>query len=224
MAKEWSWSWSKYEAYQTCPKRFYECMLQKNYVDTGEALVWGREVHVGLANAAVGKAPLPPALENYQQWIDQIKDPSLPGKVLVEQQLAITRNFQPTSWFADNTWMRAVVDFVRIDGPVALSWDWKTGKIKHNSHQLMISSQALFSHYPGLKKIKTEFVWLKEGCKTPEIFDRSTIVHAWPPILEGVKEMEQAAKTLNYPPKPNRLCRAHCPVISCPFFGKAFRS
>ncbi len=218
MAKSFSWSFSKYKNYQTCPKKFYEVDLAKNFIEDTEQLKWGNEVHKALANACTGKAPLPDSMREYQTWVDQIRDG--PGELLVEQQLAITRDLQPCAWFAHNAWFRSIVDVVRIDGSVALSWDWKTGNMKHDSRQLMLSSQALFSHYPKLKRIKTEFIWLKDDCKTPESYSRDKIVHEWLGILDGVKQMEDAAATVTYEPKPNNLCARYCPVTSCEHHGK----
>lgn len=234
--KVWSWSYSKYKNYDTCPKRHYEVDLAHNFTESSDQLVWGNEVHQALAGACQGK-PLPDSMADYKRWTDEMatglfggdgypswmKYLALPGSsLLIEQKLAITQDFQKTSWFADNAWFRAVCDATRLDPTktVALSRDWKTGKLLHDSRQLMLASQALFCHIPTLRRIRTEFVWLKEDCVTQETFDRGTIVREWPPVLTQVAEMKKAADTMSYPPKPGRLCARYCPVISCPFHGK----
>ena len=223
MAKTFAWSYSKAKNYLTCAKRYYEVDIAKNFADSTEQLLWGNEVHKALADACTGKTPLPASMKDYQIWVDRYAGTDLPGQLLVEQQYAITRDFRPTQWFAGNVWFRSVCDLLRIDGPVARSVDWKTGKPIHDSRQLMLSAQCVFAHHPQVKRIYTEFVWLKENdlaAVTPEVFNRDTIVREWPPVLEIAKEMEHAAATMNYPPKPGKLCARYCPVLSCTFHGK----
>jgi hypothetical protein len=224
MAKGWTWSYSKFKNFVACPKRNYEVDIAKNYTDSSEQLVWGNEVHKALADACTGKAPLPDSMKDYQRWVDEMVDkPGRPGKLLVEQKLALTEDFQATSFFANNVWYRGVCDVARIHGDIALARDWKTGKILDDSRQLMLMAQLLFVHNPLLKRIKTEFVWLKDDCVTGEWFARDTIMRNWPPVLDVVKQMKHAADTMTYLPIPGRLCARYCPVLSCPFHGKSHR-
>lgn len=220
MAKEWAWSYSRKKNFDTCPKRHHEVDVLKNYVEVSEQLTWGNAVHKALADACTGKAPLPATMKSYQARVDEIASPSLPGRVVVEQKYAITRDFKPTSYFAPDVWYRGICDVARINGPVAIARDWKTGKVKHDSIQLMLMATCLFVHIPELRRIKTEFVWLQEDCVTPELWDRRTIMQQWTAILPEIVAMEQAYKTLSFPPKPGKLCRRWCPVTSCPYNGK----
>lgn len=220
MAKEWSWSYSKFKNYDVCPLRHYEVDLAKNYVDSSDALTWGNEVHAAMGNACKGTTPLPDSMKDHQKWVVKYASPGLPGELKVEQQYAMTRDFQPTSWFGYNAWFRAKVDLLRIFGPAARAVDWKTGKMLHEPRQLMLSSQVIFAHHPQVQRIHTDFVWFKEDCSTPEVFDRATIHREWPVVLDRVKQMEDAARTMTYPPKPGRLCARYCPVQHCQFHGK----
>jgi hypothetical protein len=222
MTKSWSWSFSKLKNYDTCPKRHYEVDLAKNYSDEGgEALVWGNEVHGALAAAIKNKTPLPDTMRDYQKWVDRVLDG--PGELQVEKKYAITKDFQPTSWFADNAWYRGIGDVVRIDGPVALILDWKTGKVLVDSVQLMLMAQCIFAHFPNVKVVRSEYVWLKDDCSTPEIYTRADVAGGWVGLLPRIKELENAAVTMTYPPKPGKLCYKWCPVMSCPFHGKSHR-
>ena len=215
-----SWSYSKYKAYDVCPRRHYEVDIQKNFVDDTEQLKWGNQVHKAMADAALGKSDLPDSMKDYQRWIDKYASPGLPGELKVELKYAVTKDFEPTAWFARNVWFRGVCDLQRISGPVAVAIDWKTGKVLHDSRQLMLMAQCIFVHYPEVQRVLTEFVWLKDDCTTPETFNRNTIMNGWPPILDHVKQMESAAQTLSYPPKPGKLCARYCPVSTCQYHGK----
>lgn len=223
-AKEWSWSYSKLKNFEVCPKRMYEMDIAKNYVeelDPNGALAWGNRVHDELKRTLQGgalSADLQPLL---QHWVDRVK--AGPGQLLVEQKYAITRMFQKTAYFADDVWYRGIGDVVRIDRDLALVLDWKTGKILEDSVQLMLMAQCLFAHYPALRYVRAEFVWIKDDCTSPELFSRQEVADQWVGLLDRVNDMEQAAKAMNYPPKPNRLCKNYCAVTSCPFHGKGAR-
>jgi hypothetical protein len=101
-----------------------------------------------------------------------------------------------------------------------MTTDWKTGKILEDSVQLMLVAQALFSHFPQLQRVGTEFVWLKDDATSPEVFDRAEVAREWAGLLPRVSGMEIASTTMTYPPKPGHLCKKYCPVASCPFHGK----
>lgn len=214
-----TWSYSKLKNGEACLKKHYEVDLAKNYTEDTEQLTWGNTVHKALATACTGGA-LPAEMTPYQHWVDRVK--SGPGKLLVEQKLAIQRDFAPCSYFAPAVWFRSVGDVIRVDGPVALGLDWKTGKVLHDSVQLMLLAQCIFSHYPEVQRVRTEFIWLKDDCTTHEIWDRPTIARAWVTLLPRVQVLEDAARTMNYPPKPGRLCRKYCPVTACPYHGKGY--
>jgi hypothetical protein len=221
MAKEWSWSFSKKKNYDTCPKKFYEVDIQKNFTESTEQLDYGNAVHKALADACSGVTNLPAPYAYLQPWVDIVK--KSPGKLKVEEKYAITRDFQKTQYFAHNTWYRGICDVLKINGDTATALDWKTGKMNHDSIQLMLMATCIFIHYPEIKEVKTRFVWLKENCTTRDEWHKGTIMSEWPNVINEVNAMEEATKTLTFPPRPSGLCRKHCPVNSCPFWGKGGR-
>jgi hypothetical protein len=217
--KEWSWSYSKLKNYAECPKRMYETDIAKSVKDAGgEALEWGNLVHETLAKRLSQKVPLPPTMQNYEYWADRIDRGT--GRLFVEQKYAITRDFRPTTYFANDVWYRGIGDVVRIDKNVGLVVDWKTGKVLEDSVQLMLMAQCLFSHFPELTHVRSSFVWLKDGCETPELFTRQEVANKWLTLLPKVHALEAATRSLNFPPKPGRLCKSYCRVEQCPFWKK----
>lgn len=224
-AKEWAWSYSKLKNFETCAKRMYEIDLCGNFketLDPNGPLAWGNRVHDVFKAVLRDKQPIPDdLLELLGPWVDRVRRG--PGELLVEQKYAITRQFQKTAYFAKDVWYRGIGDVVRIDRDLALVLDWKTGKILEDSVQLLLMAQCIFSHYPTVKYVRSEFVWLKDDCTTPELFSRQEVAQAWTDLLPRVAAMEQAAQTMTYPPKPNGLCKRHCVVTSCPFHGKGAR-
>ena len=220
MGKEWAWSFSKLKNFETCPHRHQQVDLLKNFSDEGgEALMWGNSVHTSLANALGKGVPLPKEMAAYQKWVDRVNSGS--GQLLVEQKYAITRDFEKTQYFAPNVWYRGIGDVVRIDGSVALVLDWKTGRVKDDYTQLALMAQCIFSHFPFVKKVRSEYVWLAEDCSTPELFTRQDLADTWVGLLDRVRMMENAHKTQTYPARPGKLCKSWCPVKTCQHNGKA---
>lgn len=222
MSKEWAWSFSKIKNYETCEYRYQQVDVLKNYTDAGgAALTWGTNVHNTFAKALKTKAPLPEEMRTYQPWIDRVL--AGPGDLLIEQKYAIRKDFTPTAYFANDVWYRGIGDVVRIDDIVALVLDWKTGRIKEDSVQLALMAQCIFSHFPKVLRVRSEFVWLQEDTSTPEIFDRPDMAQLWMGLLPRVNALKTAHDTNTFHPKPSRLCREHCPVKNCIHHGKSFR-
>ena len=216
--KEFAWSYSKLKNFETCPKRHLEVDIKKSFVEDTENLKWGNSAHDALAKACAGKAPLPDDFNAFQKWIDAVRGG--PGQLLVEQKYAIKRDFGPCTWFDHKTWYRGIADVVRVSGQVALAIDWKTGKVLSDSVQLMLMAQCIFTHFPEVQRVRTEFVWLAHDCTTPEVYSRQDVADGWVALLPRVQRLEQASKDQSYPPKPGRLCKNWCPVSSCPHNGK----
>jgi len=217
--KPFTWSYSKLKNYETCPKRYYNIDVAKKFKEEeSDQLSYGNNLHKALAEAIDGKKPLPPSFQKLQPWVDRVATGT--GKVLVEQQLAITADFTPTTWFGDDVWFRGVVDVLKIVGPVALVMDWKTGKILEDGVQLALFAQCVFSHHPEVQKIRTEFIWLKEDAKTRADFSRADMVSVWGGLMPRVQMLKNAHASMEFPPKPQGLCKRYCPVSSCPHYGE----
>ena len=161
---------------------------------------------------------LPIGMEMYEPMAAKLA--SAKGKVLVEQQLAINKDFGPTAWFAPDAWFRAKIDVAVVNGPVALLGDYKTGKIIEDSVQLTLAAAAFFAHQADVKKIRSRFYWLGDGCETDVDVARADMPAFWGSIWPRVQALKTAYDTDNYPPVPGRLCRRWCPVKSCEFWGK----
>jgi hypothetical protein len=236
--KPFAWSFSRASAFELCPKRHYEIDIAKNFSDgESEALLWGSEVHGALAAAvlhtaglpgikkgrdSITPAPLPDSMKGYQPWINTICTGE--NQIFVEQQFAVTRDYKPTGWFDSDVWLRCICDLLVVKGNAAHAFDWKTGKIKHDSRQLAIVAKCVFAHYPEVDKCKTRFIWLKDGTVSFEQYDRTSIMRELTPALELAKRMEVAAVTNEYPPNPGGLCFKHCPILTCQYHGKRIRN
>jgi hypothetical protein len=215
--KPFAWSYSKIKNYETCPKRHYHIDVAKDVKETeSDQLRFGNALHAALAERCdpTKNKPLPTPFAKYDDWAKwAIGDGS--GQILVEQKLAIRRDFAPTGYFDKDVWYRGVADVAKIFGPVALAIDWKTGKIVEDSVQLALMAQCLFSHHPEVQKIRTEFVWLAEDATTRADFTRDDMIELWAGMLPRVGALEHAYEVSEYPAKEGGLCKRWCPVTQC---------
>lgn len=216
--KPFTWSYSRLKNYESCPKRHFHIDIEKSVKEEdSEQLLWGNDVHKALADYISKKVELKPPFKPYQPWADKIM--STPGELLVEQKLAITKEFGPTGFFDKNVWFRAVGDVIKLNGPVALIGDWKTGKIVEDSQQLALSAACVFAHYPSVQMVRSEFIWLKEDASSRADFKRSDMASMWRGLWPRIEALEAAHNACDYPPKPGSLCRKWCPVAKCPHHG-----
>lgn len=225
--KEWSWSYSKLKNFEVCPKRHFHIDLARDVKEEeSDNLIYGNLLHEhmakyvdkGIALPAGTTGDFPPYNSPVnQKWADIVKN--APGRTLVEQKYAITRAHEPRKYFDRDVWYRGIGDVVKLNGPVGLIIDWKTGKIVEDSVQLALMAQCMFSHYPELQAVRAEFVWLKEDATTRQNFKRTDMVGLWNSLMPRVNTLEASSKAMNYPPKPGHLCRKWCPVTQCPHQG-----
>lgn len=235
--KSFTWSYSKLKNGEICLKRHYEIDVAKTWKDVAQddpnsALAYGNRVHDAMHRRLDIKRPLPPDMVDYEYFVKKVEEKAaLPGaQLMVEQKFAFTREFGPCSYFAGNVWYRGIAD-VLVLVPLAVrghdlwgAWvaDWKTGGIKDEPVQLALMAQSIFAHFPKVIHVKSIYYWLKENAETVEEFARSDMIKFWPSMLRRVAVLEEAARSMNYPPTHNSLCKNFCPVQSCPFHRKEF--
>lgn len=218
--KSFSFSYSKLKNFETCAFRYLQIdVLKAIKEEEGEALHYGNTVHAVLAKRLADKEPLPKHFAHLEKWAVRIEGDG-EGKLLVEQKLAITKEFEPCEWFAKDAWYRGIADAIKIRGRVALAVDHKTGKVIEDGSQLALMAACVFAHHPEVEKIRTEFLWIKEDATTRADFDRNNMVEVWKGILPRVSTLQHAHEANVFPKKPGGLCRKWCPVSGCEHHGK----
>jgi hypothetical protein len=163
---------------------------------------------------------LPAELQKYAKYVDKIF--SYEGKRIVEQRMAIDNNFKPTKWMAKNVWCRGIIDIGVVGSEKAYLLDWKTGKHKPNSDQLMLFAALAFIHYPWIEKAVCGFIWLKDSKFDKEVYTKEQIQDIWGEFLPRVDRLEIAFSEDKWQAKPSGLCKNWCPVGKrlCEFCGE----
>lgn len=217
------WSYSGLTSFETCAKRYYHIKVAKDVSDLpGEAAMWGSTVHKYLEDRVRDGTPLPVSVAGYEKLVAPIIESK--GTKLVEQQLAVSKDLTPVSWDSDSAWCRGIVDvgILSTGKRSAMLLDWKTGKRKPDSDQLMLFAGLAFAHYPELTTVQTGFIWLKDNKIDKKEFTRNEVPIIWQTFIPRVARLERAYSSTTFPPKPSGLCAKYCPVSrhKCEFSGR----
>ena len=218
--KKFAWSYSALTRYENCPKQYYHINLKKDVKDEygdSEAGAEGNAIHQAMFARVTKGDPLPFGFRPYERWA--AKFASTEGEKHGELKLAINRDFQPTSFFADDVYARAIVDLLVIKPgrKRAVIADWKTGKVRPDYTQLALMAAMVSIYEPTIEVFDTAYVWLKHNNLTMERYTRNELLAVWGSLIPRVDKLEAAVKTTEFPAKPSGLCR-FCPVSSCPNF------
>lgn len=224
-----SWSHSALESFETCPQKHYRTRVAKDvHVDWDKpAILWGRDVHAALDRRLRLGAELPSNMSQYEKHAAKLEELAEDAgfKVLSELQLACTQQLKPCDWKDwDNCWARAAIDVALISPthPLAMVWDWKTGKRKTGEgadQQLAICALLTFIHYPHVEKVSSGFFWLKENERDRVTFKRENMKLILKQVLPKVRALTDAHYHGQWPTRPSGLCAQYCEVTDCKFNG-----
>jgi CRISPR/Cas system-associated exonuclease Cas4 (RecB family) len=215
-----AWSYSALTAFETCPRRFELTRVTRKVKEPQtEATVWGNKVHKALEDFARSGKPLTPDLEKYAKYVNKIL--SYEGKKVVEERVALDRNFRQTTWMAKDVWVRGIIDIGVVGSEKAYLLDWKTGKRRPDSNQLKLFAALAFAMYPWIDKVVTGFIWLKSGEFDKEVFTRDQLPEIWNEFMPRLARVAIAYDQDKWTPKPSGLCKNWCPVgrQNCEFCG-----
>jgi hypothetical protein len=237
-------SHSSISAYETCPKQFYELRIAKTVKqEQTKEIVWGNDTHKAAENAVKYNRPLPANMQQYQWALDLVRGMQKTMVVHAELDVAITEAREPTGFWDQDAWVRGKIDVLAHDEAFtrAFNGDYKTGKTRPNSKQLVLSTLMCFDNYKTLERVKTGFLWLPEPDPTKRITQQlfikldddriettdikghkvvQTFEELWEPFVNVIEQMKWSLANNVWPANPSGLCKAWCPVLSCPHNGK----
>lgn len=157
-----AWSFSRYNDYQRCPAFFKYKHIDKLPVPDHPAMARGKEIHEKAAGFLQGTLnELPEELS----WFDDMMIELRGMDPIVEQQWGFDRKWQPTGWFANDTWLRVVLDAgVVYDDNTGVVVDHKTGKkYGDNQEQMELFALAFMQRYPQTREVETRLWYLDSG-------------------------------------------------------------
>lgn len=211
-------SHSAMSQFDTCPKQYFEERIEKSvpYVESTH-MAHGKKVHKAIEDFILKDVDFPLGMAFYEKQVKAFK--TAPGEKYGEQQLAVDREFEPCDWFDKQTYFRAIIDLLIINGENGVMVDWKTGKMKEGYEQLQLAAAILFCHHKTIQRLDLAYVWLKDKQITKCRVYRDDIPHIWEEILPKAKRIQSAYERDNFPARPSGLCKKWCRVNRCAYHG-----
>ena len=216
MAKQLAWSYSALTNFETCPYQYYRLKVKKDIKEApSPQMLEGNRVHEALEHRVAKGRPLPDDLKQWEPMCRKFVDSPL--DVRCETEIALTPDLKKTTYFGKDVWLRAKFD---VEVQVTNEWlriiDYKTGKRKMDSTQLMLFAAVGFAVYPDVQRIDTAFYWLPDKAVDKETFTRERDeAFIWGEFEPRVIAMETARENETFPCNPSGLCRGWCPVRDC---------
>ena len=236
-----AWSPSALDSYEKCPRQFQFERLQKlctqcfkgklgkdrltgkqrcdgcsKLLEESEHLAFGSQVHTELENYVRG---LGPATDNMKgpplkKRLNKLRADYKLRKVRVELELAFTKLWTLTQWFASDVYVRFKLDVVHfVNAKLTEITDWKTGRYKPDGEyndQLNSYSTAVLAAGFG-EETKARLVFTPNG----EVVERADAgILTRKELPRAIKEWDVKASPLfkdkRFDPKPSTLCK-WCP-------------
>lgn len=213
-----SHSYSSLKLYDNCPKRYFHQRVTKEVVDTGgEASKNGERIHKFLEMRLKQEEELPQEVSKYEALCQAVESQVGSGQLLIEQELTLNNRLRPTTWFADDAWIRSKLDVLILKSSTAVVMDWKTGKRKPDTFQLDLFAAQVLLHFENVNKVKSSFIWLVDNKTDGDTYTREDLPKLLLGVFTKIRRIEQSQSMDVWPAKPSGLC-GYCPCKSfCEF-------
>jgi PD-(D/E)XK nuclease superfamily len=212
------WSHTMLELFEQCPRKFYHRYILKEKEPPSKVLEHGNMIHKACENYlnTQGRAAAL-AIEPYRPILDSVLRQAEGKTLQVERKLAISKNMKVTDFFNHACWGRGAADVIILDGDRAMLIDWKTGKVREKSEQLLTLAHAfMFTEFHRINTITACNIFLEHGkIGQPYTFKREDNAKFWQWMTPRIQRVEQAIASNAFCMMPGPLC-GYCYVISCP--------
>lgn len=218
-----AWSYSSLKKFKTCARQFYEVKVAKNFTEPPftEATLYGSNFHEAAEKYVRDDEALPEAFKYVKPKLDMLR--SLEGDKYCEFKMALDKDLNPCTFFAEDAWCRGIADLLIVnnDKGVARVVDYKTGKSAKyaDAAQLELMALMVFKHFPKIRKVKGGLLFVvANDFKTADYVAEKEHTY-WRTWMQDVHRLEIAHQTGVWNPSPSGLCRRHCVVTTCPHNG-----
>ena len=216
--KTFAWSYSRLNAFELCPKKYYLEQVARTVSEKKSAITdYGTECHKKFELRLIKNKPLPLDLKHHEPILAKLA--ALPGEGMPEQKLAINEDLQPTGYYDNDVWCRAIIDYAKLMGNKVLIVDHKFGKMRAGFDQLDLMFAMMSCYIPELVKGAGAFYWAKEKRMTKKVYVKEDTMGIWGSFIPRVNRLKKAHEETNFPPKRNFLCARYCAIKECPYNG-----
>ena len=220
-------SFSLFNTWAICPHQTYRRYIARDLPRQPETpeQKWGNEVHRAMERRIREKAPLPENMLSFEPLVAPLDA----YHVEPEKKLGVTAAGRPCDFFADDVWLRGVLDAPVLlnrstvkyhsevsaneDANCVMLLDWKTGKPREEPLELEIGAMVLQAHWPKITRILGAYVWLREN-RRGSPHDLSRTDRTWGFAQRTMGEINDAIEHRHFPKTRGPLC-GWCPVTDC---------
>lgn len=217
-------SYSAIKDFKTCAYKFYKTRVTKEYrsppteqTDYGERLHKAAETYIGEGT------PLEPEFSFLKPILDSLRGKT--GQFYPELEMAVTVKREPCEWNAPEAWIRGIADLVIVNEEKGTAFvvDYKTGNDRFaDIEQLRLMALLVFAHFPKVKKVKGALLFVVKNRMIKFDMERRDADSdmGWVRIAENVARISAAYDGNIWNATQSGLCRKHCPVSDCLFYGE----
>lgn len=216
-----AWSFSALDAYENCPKQYYETKVAGRFKeDTSAQMQWGRDVHKAFENYLLYNHALPADLKTHEEFLAWFK--AQPGELAGEERIALDTQLRGCGYFAKDVtvWFRGQVDARKRDLAAGASFilDHKTGKVKNDFRQLKLFAIHELLTQPAIETVRVEYYWTQTRAASGEVYQRAQLPALLMEFVPPLTRFADSFRTNVWNPKQSGLCRGWCPVTTCEFW------
>ena len=217
------WSFSSLKLFETCPKKYYEIRLAKNYEDTpGREALYGTALHTAAEEYIRDGKELPQGFKFIQPRLDALI--KINGEKLTEFGMALDNDLKPCDFDSPDYFCRGIADLIILDVPnkKAFIVDYKSGKSARyaDPDQLALMAFMLFRYFPEIETVKAGLVFVVANEFVRVQYSREDMLELPARFKESLTRLYNAMRYGVFNEKPNGLCRNFCVVTSCVHNGR----
>jgi RecB family exonuclease len=198
--------------FENCPKQWNEKRILRNpkfkFVVT-DAITHGNEVHKRLEMYVKKGEVLPDHLEYLKPILDGLRE--LGYELYAELECAVTKDWEATTFWAKDAFLRGKVDLVAVKSDSVLIFDYKTGKRKPDPLQLEVYGVMLYEVL-GITSVKSHFLWLKTNETDAFDITAENFAQTKADILARIDRIKEAHAANTFEPRTGPLCQ-WCPIL-----------
>lgn len=217
------WSFSSLKLFDTCPKKYFEIRIAKNFEDApGEHALYGTALHLAAEEYIRDGKELPKGFLFIKPQLDTLL--KIPGEKLTEYEMALKPDLTPCGFGDPDYFCRGIADLVILDREKGKAFivDYKSGKSARyaDPDQLALMAFMLFRHFPEIESIRAGLLFNVANEFIQVQYFRHELRELPNRFKDSLAKLSNAMRYGVFNEKPNGLCRNFCVVTSCVHNGR----
>ena len=152
-----AYSYSAVKLYEQCPSRYKFSRIDRLQEPSGDAATRGSLIHSEIE--AIIKGELPLVSDVVQYLVPQLNKWKL-SNAQSEMQFAIDDKWNLVDYKDKNAWFRGVIDLYFEENDVATVLDFKTGKERDYSDQVIVYAAVVLATKPHINRVNLAIEFL----------------------------------------------------------------